>query len=587
MSLNILNFVKSQLLKAINKWNKSPFKVKCCFLLSFLIMLCVSILVGIKAYNFVPIGDDLLYRFILDNQTLWSNYITSEISDLGDAIASQYRQYFVTNGRTLVHILVQMFAGPWGTTAFSIFMGSIFGISMRLLVVYTIPQGKRYNPVIWLLITVCFLYIFQGHGILWSRLAGGTNYLYPIALTLAFLIVYKSLTHFERLNNNRWIYPLLGLLGFLTGWSHECFCIPLSATMFIRFCTIIYEHKTKTVSPAKWIMIISLWIGSAILVFAPGNFIRVAESPNFVNTLGKGIGFLLNTKTFCIVVILMTLLAIFNKILLRRLIKDRRYDFIMLFFSILFGMIANTGSWSFIGVSFFSMIVLLGGVGLLKISYNYISITIGLLGFIPICIHQTKIIESMYYLKDVNERFIEFYKQSPDEIFMTPAVEVPANVKNYVYNWYKINNTDEILNTLNVCYFNRKNNAIMLNDQDYNAYMGNIKKEGSGTSNESVLSSIGERYLWFQKNNIHNGDTLVLTYPPFGQWSGPIGWLRKLKRGSSVILPDKEYIIISDSTVLVGKGDFLGVKKSSREIIDITINAYSNEENLDTCTNVQ
>lgn len=572
----------------LKKWGNIPFKGKCCVVVSPLIVICASILVGIKAYNVVPMGDDLLYRFILDDKTLWSNNITYEIRDLGDAVNSQYNQYFVTNGRTLVHILVQMFAGPWGPVAFGIFIGCIFGISMILLVIYTIPKGKRYNPVIWLLITICLLYFVQGNGIIWTRLAAGINYLYPMVLTLSFLIVDKNVNYWGRLRNRLWIYPFLGLLGFITGWSHESYCIPLSGAIFIRICVILYKHEIKNVSSANWIMYISLWIGSAILVFAPGNFIRVAESPRFFNTLIKGISFLITTKTFLYLCILLACLAIFNRAMSVRLIKERTNDILMLLFSIIFGMIANTGAWSFIGVSFFSVIILFDVIGLMKLSYNYISLSIGLLGFIPIIIHQSEIIETMQSLRNVNERFINLYKQSPNEILVVPTVDIPANVADYVYNWYSIGAIDEVMKCLNICHFNRKNNAKLFYKNDYKAYMGIPMGKASKKSKESVEFYNGDRYIWLNKDVLHPGDTLVLTYLP--SLTGSIGMMRKLKRSfsHSDVPPEQECIILPDSTVLVGKGALSGVRKDSREIIDIKINANNpNEENLDTRTDVQ
>lgn len=259
----------------------------------------------------------------------------------------------------------------------------------------------------------------------------------------------------------------------------------------------------------------------------------------------------------------------------------------MLFFSIIFGIIANTGSWSFTGVSFFSMVVLLGGIGYIKLPYNYIYLSISLLGFVPLIAHQSRIIESMRCLKKVNEQFIDLYKESSSEVFLVPTVEIPGNVARYVYNWYEVGCIDEVLTSLNKCYYTCRNNAVLFNN-DYQAYMGG---DVAAISNDSVLSYNGEKYLWFQKEIIHKGDTLVLTHPPYGQWSGPIGWLRKLRRrnSNSAILPEKEYIILTDTTVLVGKGSLSGVKKNNfREIIDIKISAnISNEENIDTCTDVQ
>ncbi|MDE7152875.1 MAG: hypothetical protein K2O00_00350 [Muribaculaceae bacterium] len=571
----------------LKKFKQFSSITKCCIFLSLLIALITSAVVGIKAYYVVPMGDDLLYKYVLDDQTLWSNTITNEISNLGDAISSQYRQYFVTNGRTLVHILVQMMAGPWGPLCFSIFIGCLIGFSMTLLINYTIPSGKRFNPFVWFLISLFLLYVFQGHCILWTRLAAGINYLYPMVLTLAFLIIDRKYLNSGDVKANKWIYPFLGILGFITGWSHESYCIPLSGALFVRYCYILYKHKINTISLANWIMAVSLWIGSAILVFAPGNFIRVAGSPSIINTFAKGTDFLLNTWTFWCAVLFVAILALFNRPILHRFIKERSIDFIMVCISIIFGMMANTGSWSFVGVSFFSLILLLAGIGYLKLSYNYVVIALSLAGFIPLLIHQSRIIESMRLIRNVNTHFLEFYIRNPNKTLLVPTIEIPTNVKQYVYNWFNDGNTDEVMECLNLCYYNHLNKAILLNKNDYNAYMG---KGLNNLAKEEKVPYQGEKYLWFRKNTINEGDTLILTHPPFGQWSGPIGWLRKLKRGGSdaAVKPEKEYIILTDSIMLKGEGTFSGIKKGHREIIDITIREkISNEENLDTCTNVQ
>ena len=126
-----------------------------------LVLFATGISFGLRCYYQEPVSDDLLYRFVLDDNILGRNDCSRLVKNLGDAIESQSIQYFYSNGRTLIHILVQMFAGPWGGTAFAVFEGMLVVAIMTLFGFYCIPKRRRYNPLLWMLIAIAYLYLFQ------------------------------------------------------------------------------------------------------------------------------------------------------------------------------------------------------------------------------------------------------------------------------------------------------------------------------------------------------------------------------------------------------------------------------------------
>ncbi|MDE5734067.1 MAG: hypothetical protein K2H83_02875, partial [Duncaniella sp.] len=258
-----------------------------------------AVFVGLRCSLKEPVSDDLLYRYVLDSNPLGENDYSTLVSGWKDAIKSQTAQYFYSNGRFFVHVLVQMFAGPWGFKAYSVFAACLFFVVAVLFGFYCLPSGRRYNTLLWLGISVAYLYLFQSNSGTWYSIAGGLNYLLPMFPVLVFLLLYRRFGR-EVHRESPLLYVLAGVIGFVTGWSQECYSLPLSGGVFLALSISLFRHER--IAPAIWVLAVSLWIGTSILVFAPGNFVRLGTRPGLLYSMVNGVKLLAGTRLFWLMI---------------------------------------------------------------------------------------------------------------------------------------------------------------------------------------------------------------------------------------------------------------------------------------------
>lgn len=422
-----------------------------------------GIFVGMRSYYTDPFLDDLLYASYLDKNILGSNESYDRpITGLGDAIGSQYNQYFGSNGRTLVHILVQMFNGVWDHSIFAIFNGIQFSILIFLFGKLTIPTIRINNPLYWMLIVISFLYVFQNNGMLWYWVYSSLNYLTPIVFVTATLLVFESIEEQHVLQ--RFSYIIIPILAFVTGWSHECYSIPLSGGVFFYLLL-----KYKSYNRNLLLIAIPLWIGTFILTIAPGNYNRFGGL-NHWQTLKETISYIRINWNFLFFIAMSILYCIVNgPYKLISLIKKSQLSFITLILACVFVSIAHFQSSSFSGVSYYSCLlafILLWEL-LKRININgRISTIASIVLLITISIHQLRIIVSDKEIHKINQQFISSYKASNDGVMILPQKPYFAfDVKPYVLFWFTSGARTWQIKYLNIKYFNGSKPITLVDSQ--------------------------------------------------------------------------------------------------------------------------
>lgn len=427
----------------------TPFKNLNLIVISFIILLS-GILVGIRTYYTEPRCDDLIYKFCLGNINMsHEQNLTKPISNLTDAIISQYHQYFVTNGRTLIHIIVQMFAGPWGTKSFAIFNGLQFILTIILFGILTIPSNQRNNVLNWVLITIGFLYLYQDNGSDWYTIAYSLNYLTPILLVCSFLLCLKYYKKKQKLSNIVTFIPVI-VLSIISGWSHESYSLTLSGALLFWLI-----QNYNRISKYTVILIISFWVGTAILFFAPGNFTRISKE--YWWTLKHGIKYLANTYFLWALLFISIIFCLKNglKSYVISLRRESIYLYALIFAS-LFGLIANTSARSFNGVSLYCALLcysLLFNINKSKLNYyKDWSISIALILCVSVSIHQYRIVNTCQELQHINHQFVINYINSSDGRMTIPDRNIPSDVKPFIVDWYTKDYRWVIYDTLNKVY---------------------------------------------------------------------------------------------------------------------------------------
>lgn len=458
-----------------------------------------ALFVGLRCILREPISDDLLYRYVLDNNPLGENDYSTLVSGWKDAVESQIVQYFYSNGRFFIHVLVQMFAGPWGFKAYSVFTACLFFVVTVLFGIYCLPSGRRYNPLFWLGISVAYLYLFQSNSGTWYSIAGGLNYLLPMFLVLVFLLLYRRFGR-DVQRESPLLYALLGVVGFVVGWSQECYSLPLSGGVFLALSLSLVRHER--IAPAIWVLAVSLWIGTCILVFAPGNFVRLGTRPGLLSSLVNGVKLLAGTRLFWLMIASLIVLRLFSKRGFGRFVADNMVVFLVLCVALCFGMVANTLPQSFNGISFYSAIILFSMASCLPEqdsgrSVVALSVTACLLGLI--FWHQSRIVEGCRIIKDINHEFVQSYIDSPDGVMAVPEVSLPGDVLPFVHNWFGSSVRWWLMYTLEEHYTKGEKRITLLEKKDSRAY-----NEGSLSSMDNdVIAGCrgvcnGENYLWFE-----------------------------------------------------------------------------------------
>ncbi len=211
------------------------------------------------------IGDDLLYQYVIDDETQPPRPLDN-FGQLGESLYNHTLNY---NGRLPVHFVVQLFAGILGKRAFAIANALVFIIFLFLTVRLIFGKSMLRHPAAWLIVGACVLLFFPGGNFFgagpWYALAVSVNYLWVGVLfelfTLCFLRTGLSVS-------TAWLV----VLGLFAGWSNEAFAVPLSGAVFLFLITGRKLTRKQTA------LAFALWAGTALLVLAPGNLVRIADA---------------------------------------------------------------------------------------------------------------------------------------------------------------------------------------------------------------------------------------------------------------------------------------------------------------------
>ena len=217
--------------------------------------------------------------FADDYSYLYSWYDGERITGLKDIFLSQYRHYFVTNGRVILHFLSQLFL--WlGKDCFNV-INTIGFLILGILIFYHGVNLKLKNHISLLIFIYGALFIFTpafGESFLW--VTGASNYLYGIELILFYLIPYRYIEREKSVKKVRKsvIVTLLKLIlmflfGILVGWTNENLSIAVIAIVF----AFLIKYKLHKIRIVPWM--IGGWVGNILgcifLLSSPGQLARL------------------------------------------------------------------------------------------------------------------------------------------------------------------------------------------------------------------------------------------------------------------------------------------------------------------------
>lgn len=300
-------------------------------------------------------GDDYFYSFIFGTD--------NKINSFKDIIISQYHHYLMRNGRFLVHCIVQYFCSIGGIKIF-IVLNSLIFIAFCWFTIKLVISKKDENVIAKTILVLFLIWIHipvQGMTFL-GNISHSVNYLWSATAIVLFFYLHKRIK-MNKTKQTLYFNLILFLIGLVCGSLHESFSIGVSAALFLYYCLNINEFKESIVY-----LISGFFVGTCIVVLAPGNFVRLSNesSFNYVNIKTLIINYtwlilkhLEALKIFSLMIILLIILYIKYRKKTKLFIKNNYTYIISAIIPFLFVIfIAYTGEYQYTSIALFSIIVI-------------------------------------------------------------------------------------------------------------------------------------------------------------------------------------------------------------------------------------
>ena len=225
--------------------------------------------------------------FMMDDEWYATNLATgAQLQSLADVVEGQVWHYLNWGGRSITHGILQL------TLMMGELGADILNVVMTLLLAYMICAVAKQKNMWHFLLALSMLICFNANvkmSMFWQ--SGLVNYIYSSVWILLFLFPYlraaDSAVSRQTLGENGlcgrtistgnkdlpgivfWIVPL----GIMTGWSNEnmgpaCFVLAVLVILY-------YKNAQKKAVPL-WMYLgaVTSFVGSVMVVVAPGNFVR-------------------------------------------------------------------------------------------------------------------------------------------------------------------------------------------------------------------------------------------------------------------------------------------------------------------------
>lgn len=240
--------------------------------------------------------DDYFVSFVWPEGVRLNGILSEEakkVNSISDVYDSLKSYYFIWGGRIPGQAFMTLFAW-WGKELFNV-VNSFMTIFLIMEIYWISHEGKvsldfNYKYIFWIFFALwsfntSFVDIF-----LWR--AGSCDYLWMMVLLLAFLTPYiQNYYDVDKRNQDELLFTSgMFMLGIIAGCSREmliCWII-LVMSYWLWLC-----KKANRLYAWQIFGLIGLCIGYTILIFAPGNFARLAADSHSDNVFSLNMTFLI------------------------------------------------------------------------------------------------------------------------------------------------------------------------------------------------------------------------------------------------------------------------------------------------------
>lgn len=539
-----------------------------------LLLILTGVFFYIRSVNRNLISDEVTYFYVFNEDgVLNSTADFREIETCADIYDSQINHYNIVNGRAIVHTVEQFFSGIIGIDVFYVL--NVFVFIFTILIFIKIVFRNIYAYSYWIFAIVAFMYLFPEQVHLWISINLSLNYLWPMCLTL--LVLY----YWERLKSDEGelkIIALMPLLGFVAGWSHEAFSVSLSATTFLYYC---FNYKKMTTRIAM--LLIPLWIGSAILVFAPGNFVRLQSTE--IKDAGTGMLKFLIQHPFAIKMLPLLLVILFVSLMkhsvnVKEFVKENIIWVSLLTLSFLFVFVVGVKPGrTYIAVELYSLILV---INLVKTVNFPIEITtqkarkICAIITLLFVVHQSFVACASIEEKGRQDKFLGQYVSSPDGIAVYDYKSYGCLINPYIRHFQlEIGDNKDLIyykKTLELFHTRRKKPLVAISSKDYNL-ISNFDKyveENNCVKYSGPFYAIdGSIYAWALSDSVDENEKFEFHFDPVS-FSDDVPLVMKFKRLIKPFSYPDRGEVLEINEVIYNSRKFLAIKiPPMRNVVDI------------------
>lgn len=307
--------------------------------------------------RFCALTTDDIFYLAIGGMSGGVDGVYTPVSTLGDIITSQVYDYTHVNGRFIVHCITIWFCRFAGLNLFRI-VNTLFFV----LLVWNIDRILRYNryesPYNKYIVAFCLFFLFPVTGeILIGHVATCVNYLWVAWATTSFLILlYKSHGRAYGMSRNALLFVTAAVIGSL----QESFSIGMSAALFLYFCF----HYDSFRQSNKF-LVFGYWIGTCVLVLAPGNFARL-HTVDAGSSFGGVVKILINvgnlvTSSTMLLVMLAALAVFFyvDRTGCKKFLNENLVLILAIVFCSLIVAVIFTGPRQYMSIELFSLIIVM------------------------------------------------------------------------------------------------------------------------------------------------------------------------------------------------------------------------------------
>ena len=535
-----------------------------------LLLIITGVFFYLRSVNRTLISEEITYYYVFEDRKGFDSCADSkEIKTFSDILESQINHYNVVNGRTIVHSLEQFFSGIAGVEIFYVLNTIVFIFTIFLFVKIMFIQIDKYKY--WIFTIVAFLYLFPEQSDLWFSINLSLNYLWTLCFCLLMLYCWDKVKSDNEIS--KVMLAILPIIGFVAGWSHEAFAIPLLVVIFIYYC-----FNYKEISYKIALLVIPFFLGTALLVFAPGNFLRIQNEAfnSYILISLKQNPFVI--KLLPILVLLAFVIWKKRLIQIKSFTKENIIWIGLLGVSLLFVLALGLGlGRTYIAVELFSLVLLVKMIKAvnLKNKISQYSTSVSLIITLLFIVHHGFVCDAAIKEKEIQDKFLNQYIDSKDGVAVYDYHDYGCLINPFIQHFqFEIGDNPGFKyskETIELRYTKRQKKLIPITSKDYelisnfDKYLKNEKIKYTGP----FYMIEGCDYAWAIADSVNFADKFEYHYAPVS-FSDDVLPQVKVKR---LLMPNsypKKSLVNEVSELSFNSRRFLAIRLTpNRNVVDI------------------